>query len=131
MKDLIFSVFLCLVQAGCAGVAGGGGTTQTAPDTTKSGEPTQIKLELTVWGSGGPIKSRYTDVLGYYRLAGEQNYKSTVPKLESQTEDREVYNFTIPAYAKGTTGEIEYYFEFKFDSQPRRINGTKKIKLLL
>jgi hypothetical protein len=130
MKSLIFSVFLCLIQAGCSGVAGGGGSIQTAPDTTKSGEPTIIKLELTVWGSGGPIKGRYTDMLGYYRLAGEQRYKSIAPNLESQSEDREVYNFAIPAYAKGTIGEIEYHFELKFDSQPQRISGKKKIKLL-
>src|SRR5687768_3652423 len=107
MKNLIFSVFLCLIQAGCLSVAGGGGSTQTAPDTTNSGEPTIIKLELTVWGSGGPIKGRYTDVLGYYRLSGEQSYKSIAPKLESQNEDREVYTLAIPAYVKGTTGEIE------------------------
>lgn len=129
MKSLIFSVFL-LIHSGCLGVAGGGGSIQTAPDTTKSGEPTVIKLELTVWGSGGPIKGRYTDMLGYYRLSGEQRYKSIAPNLESQSVDREVYNLAIPAYAKGTIGEIEYYFELKFDSQPQRISGKKKIKLL-
>jgi hypothetical protein len=108
---------------------GGGGSTQIAPDVVNAGEPTVIKLELTVWGAGGSIKGRYTDVYLHYRLVGETTYKKVQPKLVSQYETQEIYDLTIPSYPKGTSGEIEFYFELKLDGHVNQIEGLKKIKL--
>jgi len=129
MNDFIIALFLCLLGASCQFTPGGGGSDQVVPDIIKAGEPAVIKLDLSVWGSGGAIKGRYTDISLHYRLVGEDSYKTLLPKLISQGEKREVYEFTLPAYPKGTDGEIEYYFELKLDGHPSRVDGMKKIKI--
>lgn len=115
---------------------GGGGTIQTAPDAVKTGEPSVIKLELSVWGAGGPIKGRYKDVIFYYRLVGEPAYKTIQSEPVPETNKGELnnkyelYTFTIPGYPKGTNRKIEYYFEMKFDGHLSHIDGLKKIEIL-
>lgn len=70
---------------------------------------------------------RHTDISLHYRLVGEDGYKALAPKLISQDEKREVYEFKLPAYPQGTMGEVEYYFELKLDGHPNRVDGMKKI----
>lgn len=128
-KILIASA-LTLLGAACQLTPGGGGSEQAAPDEVKAGEPAVIQLTLSVWGAGGAIRGRYTDISLHYRLAGEGDFEPLRPKLISQEEKREVYEFTIPAYPAGTVGEIEYYLELKLDGHHSRINGMKRIKVL-
>ena len=123
----VLSVILCFLMLGC--VAGGGGSNQTAPDMIKAGEPAIIRLELSVWGSGGTIENRYTDIKGYYKLSSEESYKIISPKLISQNKKSEEYEFKIPAYPQGTSGKIEYYFEMKLDGHFNSVNGIKSIGL--
>jgi len=135
MKKVSITLILSFLIMGCAG---GGGSTQNAPDSVKPGEPALVKLDLSVWGSGGLIKDRYTDVAFYYRLVGEPNYKilksNPIPVIFTGDQEKfngmyESYTFTIPPYSKGTTGDIEYYFEMKLDGHLNRIDGIKKIKV--
>jgi hypothetical protein len=112
------------------GCAGGGGITQVAPDTVKAGDPATITLEVAVWGSGGNIKGRYTDVVTYYRRAGEPEYRTATPTVVSQDAKHQNYQVVVPAYPIGTSGEVEYYIELKLDGQPSRIAGLKKIKIV-
>lgn len=129
MKNFVIALALCLLGAECQPSPGGGGSAQVVPDAIKAGEPAVIILELSVWGAGGAIKGRYTDISLHYRLVGEDGYQALPPKLISQGEERAVYEFKLPAYPQGTTGEIEYYFGLKLDDHPSRIDGMKKIKV--
>jgi len=121
------------------GNIGGGGMQQYAPDTVQAGEPADITIIATATGGGGDIQGRFTDLTLHYRLVGENVYKSIQSQsialpdnfktVQSKTFQSEAYKFTIPAYSKGTTGEIEYYVEMTFDGYPSKIDGIKKIKL--
>ncbi len=118
---------------------GGGGSELKAPDTIKTGEPTDIELIVTALGGGGPIKGRFTDISFHYKLTDERNYKTLQPQpvalpdnlkaVQSKSFQSEAYRFTIPAYPKGTVGEIEFYTEKTFDGYLSRTDGTKKIKI--
>ena len=119
--------------------AGGGGSSQTIPNSVAAGQPAVVDLELSVSGGGGPVKGRYSDVVLNYRLAGETDYKSLttnpIPIVFSGEQPTfnnkyEAYTFIIPPYAKGTDGEIELNFEFKLDGHFSRIEGAKKIKVI-
>ena len=117
-----------LLISSCTMGAGGGGSTQIAPDSVKAGEAVVIRLQLSVWGAGGPIKGRYTDIQLSYRLVGENGYTTVLPKPVSADQRHEIYEFMIPPYPQGTRGEIEFHFELKLDGQTSRIEGLKKIK---
>lgn len=133
----------CLLWFGLSywigGSIGGGGIQQYAPDTVQAGEPADITLIATATGGGGNIQGRFTNLILHYRLVGENAYKSIQPQsiilpdnfktVQSKTFQSEAYKFTIPAYPKGTTGEIEYYTEMTFDGYPSKTDGIKKIKL--
>ncbi len=118
-------------------VAGGGGSELIAPDTIKTGEPTDIQLIVTATG-GGPLKGRYTNISFGYKLDSEKTYHVLQPHpiplpdnfkaVQSKSSQSEAYEFTIPPYPKGTVGEIEYYDEMIFDGYPQNRNkGNKKI----
>ncbi len=121
------------------GSIGGGGMQQYAPDTVQAGEPADITIIATATGGGGNIQGRFTNLTLHYRLVGENAYKSIESQLialpdnfktvQSKTFQSEAYKFTIPAYPKSTTGEIEYYVEMTFDGYPSKTDGVKKIKL--
>lgn len=119
-----------LVFSRCALTPGGGGSTQNIPESVKAGDSARVKLGLSVWGAGGSIKGRYTDVVAFYRLVGESGYKGPLsPTVLPQDETHEVYEFSFPAYPQGTQGEIEFFFELKLDGQPSRIAAGRKIKI--
>jgi len=126
----VVSCSYLLLLSTCLFAQGGGGSAQTAPDSVKAGEPAVIRLELSVWGAGGDIKGRYTDLAASYRLVGESDLKRLSPRFISRDAKHEVYEFTIPGYPKPTTGKIEYYIELKLDGYPSRIEGIKKIKVI-
>ncbi len=121
------------------GNIGGGGMQQYAPDTVQAGEPADITIIATATGGGGNIQGRFTNLTLHYRLVGENAYKSIESQLialpdnfktvQSKTFQSEAYKFTIPAYPKSTTGEIEYYVEMTFDGYPSKTDGLKKIKV--
>lgn len=121
-------------------LAGGGGSEQYAPDTIKTGEVAVVKLYVSAWGGGGAIKGRYTNISLHYKLVGKNTYKNVQPqsvvlpdnyqKVVSKTNQWEAYEFLIPPYPNGTTGEIEYYIDLTFDGYSSRQEGIKRIKLI-
>jgi len=122
-----------------ANAIGGGGSDQYPPETVKAGEPAVIKLVLSVWGGGGAIQGRFTDISLHYRLVGESDYKIISPEqialpdnykdVVSKNNQWIGYEFTIPPYSKGTTGQIEYYIDMTLDGYQSRHEGVKKILL--
>jgi hypothetical protein len=77
MKKAILTV--CLLLIGCAG---GGGSIHNPPQSLRYGTPTELKLEVSVWGAGsGKIIKRYKDVTCHYRPEPNQRFKpiSMVP----------------------------------------------------
>lgn len=123
MKSLLAALLMCFSAASCD-VAGGGGSNQQAPDSVKHNEPAKIKLELSAQGS---VKGRYTDVVCYYRVVGNNDYQQVRTEPVAKDKTHETYEFIIPPV--GRTGEIEYYFELKLDGHASRVNGIKKIKV--
>ena len=109
-------------------LAGGGSSVQVAPDTVKAGESAKVSLKLSVWGGSGSIKDRYSDIFLIYQITGEDLLGQLTPKLVSQDDKNQVYEFSIPT-RKGASGEITYSIELKLDGQPNRFEGIKKIKI--
>jgi len=108
-------------------VAGGGGSSQTAPDFVRPGSSAIVTLELTVWGSGGQIDGRYTDIHGFYRV-NKAPYVDVAGEKGPSTKTSERYEFAFPVPAEAS-GEIEYYFELKLDGHPSRIPGVSRIRI--
>lgn len=125
-----------------ANLGGGGGATHSVPDVATTTMPTQIMVVLTTWGGGGSISGRYTDTSLHYRLVGEDIYNKVDPVSaplpdnykEAMARDKsnqyEALSFTIPAYPKGTKGEVEYYVDTTLDGHFNHQNGIKTIKLI-
>jgi hypothetical protein len=112
-----------------SGVAGGGGSEQIAPDTVKAGESAKVDLKLSVWGGSGQIQNRYKNIFLNYQITDEDLLGQLSPKLISQDDKSQTYEFSIPTH-NNSSGEITYSFEFKFDGQTNRIEGIKKIKVV-
>jgi hypothetical protein len=110
---------------------GGGGSTQSAPDTIVAGEAAVLRLELTVWGAGGSSAGRNTDTRAFYNCLGSSDEKLLTPNLVSQADKQEVYEFTIPPLPKSTDCKfIEYRFESRLDGHLNLIKGMKTIRVM-
>lgn len=129
MKAFLFLLFAVSLMCTSCFRPGGGGSDQLVPDSIESGKPSSLKLELSVWGSGGSIKGRYTDLLLHYRCVGQEEYQTAPPQLASSTTNTEVYVFTIPAFPAGTKGSLEFYFDVKLNGVPNHIPGMKKVPI--
>ncbi len=120
---------------------GGGGVNHIIPDSVMAGEPAIFSVVLTTWG-GGAIAGRYTNISLGYRLVGEDTYTTLQPKhavlpknyQEAMTRNRtnqyEAYDFTLPPYPLGTTGEIEYYLDTTLDGHLNHQEGIKKVRVI-
>lgn len=123
-------------------LGGGGGVNHVIPDRVMAGEPAIFSVVLTTWGGGGAIAGRYTNISLGYRLVGEDTYTTLQPKhvvlpknyQEAITRDRtnqyEAYDFTVPPYPLGTTGEIEYYLDTTLDGHLNHQEGIKKVRVI-
>lgn len=97
---------------------GGGGSEQFAPDVANSDFPITVGIIASVWGDGGTISGRFTNLSLHYKLTNEPTYRTIaatrIPlpekykKSTTPTNQWEAYEFNIPPYPKGTIGEIEY-----------------------
>ena len=101
-----------------------------APDFISAKQGGIIRLELAVWGSGGDIAGRYTDVRLSYRLVGERDYKTAGIRVISSDSRRRVLEARI-APLDGAQGEIEYFVELKLDGHYSRFDGSKRIQIAL
>lgn len=127
-RNGILACLYCFAAASCTVAPGGGGCTQIAPDFIRAAEGGTVRLELAVWGSGGEIAGRYTDIGLSYRLVGEQEYKSASIRVVSSDAKHQAIEAQIPPV--GREGEIEYFVELKLDGHYSRVDGIKKIRVV-
>jgi len=117
MKKTILVV--CLLLCSCAG---GGGSVHNPPPSIRYGTPTELKLEVSVWGAGfGKIIKRYKNVTCHYRLGPNQEFKPIhmVPDAATPEQlnarDRLTFECTLPAIQPNEGKAVEYYFDMLFD----------------
>jgi hypothetical protein len=120
-----------LLLYGCGrAVAGGGGSTQTVPDSVLAGEPATVELHLSVIGNNAHIEGQYSNVALFHRLVGASDFQRVDPSRHVAVDDRhETYVFTIPPAPAGSTGSIELYFTATLSGQTTRIPGMKQIRI--
>lgn len=118
-----------LVFAG--GCAGGGGTNHTPPERVVAGERVILSLEFSVWGAGfGNLSKRYTQIACRYRQAGQPGFQAAPAKVLSSSRERMQTQFTIPPQSiQGSSGTLEYHFEFLFDGHRNR-NHTNSVPIV-
>ncbi len=108
---------------------GGGGSTHIPPERISLGEPTTLKLELSVWGEGsGAMSKRWKDVRCHYRIVGAETYASLDMVIHEAKKDTIVFACTVPPQQNpGST--LEYYFDMMFDGHyNKREGGLVKIE---
>lgn len=117
MEKTILAIFLLL-----SGCAGGGGSVHNPPSSIRYGMPTELKLEVSVWGAGsGKIINRYKNVTCHYRLGLNQEFKQinmapdAVSPEQLNARDRLTFKCTLPAIQPQEGKAVEYYFDMIFD----------------
>lgn len=105
-------------------VAGGGAAYQDAPESVMVGEKYEIVFRFGVWGSGGEVSTRLSNVKLHLDFESKHNYEISASSVQRDGE-RMIYRFQSQAPA--TQGEIKYYFKFIFDGQLKRVDGLRPI----
>ena len=146
IKKYILAVLLVvLIGVGAfihlaSNLVGGGGLNIQLPEEIVSGETTNFLVVASVWGGGGSIEGRYTDLSLGYRLNSDGEYSVLFPELaelpdnykRAMTEpggknQYEAYSFTIPAFPSGISGQLEYYIDSTLDGYKNHSTGTRPI----
>ena len=147
MKTLLIIIGIVIVGAGlyifysiAQNFSGTMSPDLIAPNTIKTGEPTDIDLIISGTGGDATINTHITKLLLYYRLVGEDTYTiiqsqaSSLPDnykaVQSKIFLSNAYKFTIPPYPKGTSGEMQYYILMTIDNNtPTKIDLNKNIEV--
>ena len=109
---------------------GGGGSTQDAPRESSACHFLPVRLRLYVWGAGGSVQGRYTDLIMHYRLAGDMRFYETEPKIVEKNSISETAEFVVPPFTPKASGALEYYFTVNFDhSGLDKISGKVPIHI--
>jgi len=122
MRTAAVIVLSSLLLAGCFCPGGPGGGQPLAPPAAKAGDPVTVSLWAFVLDSrsmcGGPAVGRFKNVMVYYRLQGETDYHVLTP-IKTTVEDSEhvLFDFVIPPYPKGASGELEVLFGYHLDGR--------------
>ena len=131
LRSLIIVVALAAVLIAVAGaflLLSEPGAFHKPPDAAYYGENTALEFKQIIRGPrGSGADNRYGELECYYRVRGEEQYRTT--KGVRKSADREAVNveFTIPPVSKrgGDSGDsvLEYYVEGKFDGH--RFSGAQ------
>lgn len=126
------AVFVAVVGITCWALPyfepGGGGSDQPSPVIEPDGS-VRLGLRLTVWGGGGPIHGRYTDVIMFYNSTGSNQIHKVSGHIISSNESMQWYEFRISRALHDVVGPIEYYFEVTLDGHRTRIPGKQIISV--
>lgn len=88
------------------------------PEAIAYGQPTTLRLELSVWGSksgSGRMSERYTDVRCHYKAEEATVFTNLEGRVESEAKDRMFVVFELPAFSAADGAYVEYYFDMKLD----------------
>jgi len=108
----------------------GAGMSVEAPPQFRSDGSVAIRLEVSVWGSGGSIGGRYKDVLlvltpGATPSAGVPPIR-IAGRVVRATDTTEVREFIVPANI-ASQSNIGYRFELEFDGRSQQHAGHYKL----
>jgi hypothetical protein len=101
---------------------GGGGANQPPPVIEADGT-VRIRLRLTVWGGGGPIRGRYDPVVMSFKPVGGAAFQRIPGRLVESDKSSELYEFLLSRKAYAVSGRIEYFFDVALDKHPTTIPG--------
>lgn len=129
----IYIIVFCIISGSSWALSsfepGGGGASQPDPIVDPDGM-IRVRLVLTVWGSGGEIKGRYSNVIMRYYIATKPDQLYTLPgMLISSDKSSEQYEFSILLGEHHAQGSIEYYFEVTLDGHKTKIPSKHEIFL--
>lgn len=126
------AVFVSVVGSACLALPhfepGGGGSVQPSPVIEPDGS-VRLALRLTVWGGGGSIHGRYTDVVMFYKSTGSNQIHTVSGRIISSNESMQWYEFRISRTLHDVVGPIEYYFEVTLDGHRTRVPGKQAVSL--
>jgi len=129
-------LFICFLLTSCGiQVGGGSGSVHNPPPFISYGAPTELKLELSVWGAGhGKIIKRYKNVKCHYRLDQNGKFEAVelIPDATQEQQEAEKKRLTfkcvLPPFHPGQGREVEYYFDMRFDGHYNR-RPSEKVRL--
>lgn len=118
-NSFVFVLISLIFLLGCGPDIGGGGSVHIPPEIIRVGEPTVIKLELSVWGQGyGKISKRYTKVQCHYKNDMNNDFKTIDMVLTQENSKTALFICTLPPFR--TSGQLEYYFTMLLDGHENR-----------
>lgn len=127
-------LFICLMLTPtlmlCA-CNGGGGSVHVPPLQIIYGQPTQLQLELSAWGSpplSGKLSKRYTNVCLHYKTEHSTDYTIISAKITSERKEKLLMAFDLPVLKPADGTYIEYWMDFNFDGH---YNKREKVKVPL
>lgn len=113
---ILILVIFCI---GCEPEIGGGGSVHIQPKLIRMNEPTEIKLELSVWGEGSKkISKRYSRVQCHYKTDKTYGFEKIDMILQKENDKVAIYTCILPPFRK--KGQLEYYFTMMFDGHENR-----------
>jgi hypothetical protein len=105
----------------------GGGSSYQPPPVIEPDGSVRIGLKLTVWGGGGPINGRNTDVVMYYKSIGSNQFHAVSGHIISSNESMELYEFRISHELHDVIGPIDCYFEATLDGYKTKMPGQHTV----
>ena len=138
IKKYILAVLLVvLIGVGAfihlaSNLVGGGGLNIQLPEEIVSGETTNFLVVASVWGGGGSIEGRYTDLSLGYRLNSDGEYSVLFPELAELPDnykDTLEYNILYCGVIRGALEMLNYKVECTFVKSPLRGDETHEIKV--
>lgn len=95
---------------------GGGGSNHQPPAQVIYGSPTELQLELSVWGEGaGSMSQRWKDARCHYRSDTEEQFHTVSMRIEREEPKRVSFTCQIPAIIDPRATSVSYYFDLLFD----------------
>lgn len=110
---------------------GAGALRQQAPDTVAAGQPFDITVRAAVWGGGGPVGGRYTDMQLQLLQDGRALGPALVPVASMREADQLVFRFRLqaPPLDGPASATLHWQLRFRLDGQAQQVAGPQTIQV--